>query len=207
MPYKTFSEAAYHVLKGRNGIPMNIKDIIEEVMADGLWERRTSSRPDTINSSLYGTLVKDIENYGENSRFGRIGNSGNFFARDNYNDDLLLRDLKLDGMLSKDETRESTTSKIVRYSKIVTELKRKYNGCCQIENCGFTFKKSDGENYSEAHHLIPLSQGGSQKISNVVILCANHHRIFHYAHIEIGNLESNKRNVIINQNHYTNIVY
>ena len=85
---------------------------------------------------------------------------------------------------------------IQRNSKIAKKLKKLYNGKCQI--CGFTFKKKDGEHYSEGNHLIPLSEEGSDSICNLTILCANCHREMTYAKVELGELGDNKRIVIIN---------
>jgi predicted restriction endonuclease len=116
------------------------------------------------------------------------------------------QDLQQDGIFLPNETQELIVRRIRRYKKIVEELKDKYQGRCQIENCGFTFTKRDGKHYAEAHHLVPLSEGGSQNPSNVLILCANHHRMFHYAVISIGELANGKRPIIINGTE-TNIVY
>ena len=103
-----------------------------------------------------------------------------------------------DQMIFPNETQDLLIKKIKRYKKVVDELKEEYKGQCQIENCGFTFVKSNGDNYAEGHHLIPLAEGGSQDKQNVVILCANHHRMFHYANVEIRNFYQNKRSVTIN---------
>lgn len=96
------------------------------------------------------------------------------------------------------ETEEILIHKIKRYQKIVKDLKKKYNNRCQIDGYSFTFEKKNGESYSEAHYLHPLSQGGSRKAHNVVILCSNHHRMLHYAKIDIGKFEENKKKIIIN---------
>jgi hypothetical protein len=207
MTFATFSDAAYHVMKSSRVSPMHIKDIVDEVFKNNLWNRRASSRSDTKYNSLYGTLIKDILNHGNNSRFGRIGNGSYFYLKNYSSEDLLYRDLKEDEMLPENETEESRIQRIKRYRKIVTLLKEKYNGHCQIAGCGFTFEKRDGSNYSEAHHLIPLSKGGTQESSNIVILCANHHRIFHFADINIGGSKDDKRSIIINDKIHSRIVY
>jgi hypothetical protein len=48
------------------------------------------------------------------------------------------------------------------------------------------FRKPNGDPYVEAHHAMPVSkrQIGSLAASNVMILCANHHRQMHYGGIE-----------------------
>lgn len=42
------------------------------------------------------------------------------------------------------------------------------------------FRMEDGRVYLESHHVIPLSEGGDDRESNVVALCANHHREAHF---------------------------
>jgi predicted restriction endonuclease len=66
-----------------------------------------------------------------------------------------------------------------RYQKIVKMLKNKYNHKCQL--CGYSFHMDNGDYYCEAHHIKELAKGGSQDPNNVIILCSNHHRQFHYA--------------------------
>lgn len=62
---------------------------------------------------------------------------------------------------------------------------------CQIcEALGvvpFGFLKKNGEPYVEAHHVMPVSKGqiGSLSASNIMVLCANHHRQMHYGGIEV----------------------
>lgn len=102
----------------------------------------------------------------------------------------------------KNEREEIIIQRIKRYQDIVLKIKNKYNNCCQFEDCGFTFKKNNGIFYSEAHHLIPLSQEGSQNENNIVIVCPNHHRMLHYAQVEINDKENNKRLIKINGKDY-----
>lgn len=66
-----------------------------------------------------------------------------------------------------------------RNRKIVQQLKKIYNNQCQI--CEFTFKKDNGENYSETHHLIPLGENGFDNIKNLIVVCPNCHKKLHYA--------------------------
>ncbi len=49
------------------------------------------------------------------------------------------------------------------------------------ELCGESgFQTSTGQIYLESHHVTPLCEGGTDKVSNVVALCANHHREAHF---------------------------
>lgn len=48
------------------------------------------------------------------------------------------------------------------------------------------FRKHDGEIYLESHHVVALSAGGVDEVTNVIALCPNDHRIAHYGeHREI----------------------
>ena len=53
-----------------------------------------------------------------------------------------------------------------------------YGGHCQV--CDFCFFKKDSEPYSEIHHINPLL---SNNPKNLVVVCANCHRQFEYAHV------------------------
>ncbi len=57
----------------------------------------------------------------------------------------------------------------------------------------FTFKKIDGTNYIEGHHLIPLGAGGADDPRNIVILSPLVHRMLHYADVSPINLSDIKK--------------
>ncbi|MEX3007197.1 HNH endonuclease [Hoeflea sp. TYP-13] len=66
-------------------------------------------------------------------------------------------------------------------------LVKKRNGfkcqvCEALGNDPYPFKKKNGVPYVEAHHVIPVSelQIGTLSATNIMTLCANHHRQFHY---------------------------
>lgn len=64
-----------------------------------------------------------------------------------------------------------------RNTGMVKVIKEKYGNRCQI--CGFTFKTSKGTYYSEAAHIIPISDAdvGVDSPDNIWVLCANHHKM------------------------------
>ena len=53
------------------------------------------------------------------------------------------------------------------------------NGICQLCKKNAPFSNNDGIPYLESHHIIPLSDGGSDSIENVIALCPNCHRKMH----------------------------
>lgn len=97
---------------------------------------------------------------------------------------------------------EKKQEMIKRYQYIVNKLKQTYGCKCQI--CGQRFLMDNGTYYCEAHHIKPLSEDGKQDSENVILLCANHHRMFHYAkeRIKVGELVGNKRVIYIDEKKY-----
>jgi predicted restriction endonuclease len=67
---------------------------------------------------------------------------------------------------------------------------------CQL--CGFTFKKVDGEEYAECHHLEPVSQGGPDHADNLLVVCPNHHKELHWAAVTFPGSKSRPETVCIN---------
>nr|WP_286158994.1 hypothetical protein [Methylobacterium sp. Leaf456] len=88
------------------------------------------------------------------------------------------------------EVKERVSRKIER-GPVGAAVKRAGGFRCQLcEALGqnpIGFKKANGEPYVEAHHVMHVSSQavGSLAASNVMTLCANHHREVHYGEIEI----------------------
>lgn len=60
--------------------------------------------------------------------------------------------------------------------------------CAALGHDPIGFLKENGEPYVEAHHVMPVStkQVGSLWASNVMTVCANHHRQLHYGGIQVS---------------------
>ena len=58
-------------------------------------------------------------------------------------------------------------------------------GALRCEGCGFDFAATYGElghGFAECHHVVPLADlraGSRTRLSDLVILCANCHRMIH----------------------------
>jgi hypothetical protein len=59
----------------------------------------------------------------------------------------------------------------------VLELRDIYDGCCQI--CAWSPRAVYGNDICEAHHVQWISRGGIDALSNLVLVCPNHHRAIH----------------------------
>ncbi len=71
--------------------------------------------------------------------------------------------------------------RIVRDTHVSRYVKRLHDNCCQL--CGCTLELSDGGNYSEAHHIQPLSKGGPDIKENIICVCPNHHALLDFTAI------------------------
>ena len=76
--------------------------------------------------------------------------------------------------------KKTVTSEVTeRCPKVRRKALVRANGYCQhCHSPGFT--TSDGHIFLETHHVIPLSEGGPDRLDNVVALCPNHHREAHH---------------------------
>lgn len=117
-------------------------------------------------------------------------------------DYFLEKDLLEDLQILDNERKEITKDVIIRYQKLVEHIKQMRGRKCQI--CQYSFIMDNGNEYCEAHHIQYLSENGSQNSDNVVLLCPNHHRMFHYAHdsVLVGDLVDGKRKVLIENVEY-----
>jgi 5-methylcytosine-specific restriction protein A len=82
-------------------------------------------------------------------------------------------------------------SVFIERGTMATKIKKITNYKCLIcEAFGHnphSFKKSNGEYYIEAHHVEPIStmKEGVLSASNIITVCANHHRQLHYGKVTL----------------------
>lgn len=88
-------------------------------------------------------------------------------------------------------------SRIVRDTKIARELKRLYDGQCQL--CGERLEISEDEFYLEAHHLKPLGQphNGPDVMKNLICVCPNCHVLLDFSvqKLSVKNLKSSLHDI------------
>ena len=75
------------------------------------------------------------------------------------------------------DRRQVLLSRIQRNRLHAQTLRDQYEGRCQI--CEWAPRESFREDLCEGHHINWLSRGGHDEISNMVLLCPNHHRAVH----------------------------
>lgn len=86
-------------------------------------------------------------------------------------------DVELNHSAREKKRQEGTVLRIVRDSKIATDLKRVYKYKCQV--CSIVIKGKNGL-YAEGAHIRPLGKphNGDDSIANLLCLCPNHHVMF-----------------------------
>jgi len=80
-------------------------------------------------------------------------------------------------------TREVVTRIRQRNIRAVQALKELYGYRCQITGTTYIFRKHDGNYYTEAHHLIPLGEGGADNPRNIIIISPLIHCMLHFAEV------------------------
>lgn len=153
--------------------------------SDPIYPFRITTMDSTINESIVPTTIRGYEDIHEKSLFdedeGTIQNAP---------------------PVIKEKVRKVR----LRNSKAVKKLKQLYGNLCQISGDKFTFRKTNGSYYSEAHHLVHLGRGGADSVYNIVILSPLIHRMLHYAKIEgldLKRIKDNRLVIKINGENYT----
>jgi predicted HNH restriction endonuclease len=72
----------------------------------------------------------------------------------------------------------SSNNKLKRNKKIIIDLKKEKKYSCEV--CGFSFEKKNGGNYCEGAHILPFAKSKIDTKDNMIILCANHHKMLDY---------------------------
>ncbi|MBG6188189.1 HNH endonuclease [Flavobacterium sp. CAN_S2] len=125
-------------------------------------------------------------------------------------DELVLEDTspRLQELISSGQEIQLVTRFIQirkRNNALVKNLKRLYGGQCQITGEEFTFLKTNGELYSEVHHLIALGNSGSDSYANTIVVSPMVHRMLHFAkvsEIDLSKIVDNKLKIQINDKDY-----
>lgn len=163
-------------LQGAVGISESVAKYLHEIdEKQRAIDRFDGTIPDTCLSDF---PIKIYEN------IGNTNNNDDSIVIDEYIRGLSINKLK--EIAQKKETMKpknyiSEVKQIERSPYIAEYAKRRANGICQLCNKPAPFNNpKTGEPYLESHHVVWLSQGGSDTIDNIVALCPNCHKKLHY---------------------------
>lgn len=104
------------------------------------------------------------------------------------------------------QTRKVINRVRVRNQRAIRDLKILYQGRCQISGGEYTFLKRNGEPYLEAHHLIPLGEGGADHPYNIIVVSPLIHQMLHHADVSeimLNDIVDNQLSITINGEEHT----
>ena len=81
----------------------------------------------------------------------------------------------------KPQNTENQIVVFLRDPRVKAYVLKRAGGRCEACEHNAPFTNKYGENYLEVHHIKPLANGGSDRVSNAVALCPNCHRAAHHA--------------------------
>ena len=73
---------------------------------------------------------------------------------------------------------------VIQYARdprVVAYVLNRAQGVCEACDSPAPFNRADGSPYLEAHHILPLAEGGPDTVENCAALCPNCHRAMHLA--------------------------
>jgi predicted restriction endonuclease len=79
------------------------------------------------------------------------------------------------------------------------KVKEFYDYRCMVPGCRYNEIQIEGKPSPHAHHLALLSRRGLDKPANIVVLCPNHHALFHHGECERHEWTGNTLHVRINE--------
>ena len=90
----------------------------------------------------------------------------------------------------------------LRNKRLADKVKCLYHNTCQICNCRLQINVN--QYYSEVHHIKPLGEphNGPDVIDNMICVCPNHHVL-----LDLGAIEIDKNNLLVNREHTINDLY
>lgn len=179
---------------------LNWKDFTQQLVVDYCNEK--GSRTFTLQD-FQSAKEKEIMSFSESNNYPfdkvrqqlqLLRNDGILTFVDNRGTYTLRKPVVLQGELSEENVafvhqKEPNKQEYVRETFArdrgwVYEAKEKFGHYCLHPNCNNTFNKQDGLPYIEVHHIIPLYEGGEDAIWNLVVVCAHHHKMAHFADVE-----------------------
>lgn len=172
--------------------------LLEEMRENGILNKD----PFLINGFQRSSMPLKAETYHEILRLtGSNGEIEKNIAIESTETLQQLEELELKYKDAVPQVKEVLSKQIERGE--ISNYVKKLNGykCKVCEALGkdpLSFTKTNGEHYIETHHIVPVFNltAGLLGLSNLITVCANHHRQFHFGKIAIS--DNNKEHLEIN---------
>lgn len=94
---------------------------------------------------------------------------------------LMTKKLEVPAGSAKPTCTTLSSAAYIRDPSVKAWVLQQAKGHCEFCECPAPFLKEDGQPYLEVHHVTPLSEGGSDRTTNAVVLCPNCHRRMHHS--------------------------
>lgn len=137
-----------------------------------------------------GNIGNQVYAWKANANAASIAVIANKIASTADDGELLNKARKAKGKPSK---LAKTVSDFKRNLAVVAGAIARAGGTCEMPNCSTTlFKRDDGRNFLEVHHIVPLGEDGDDTLINAAALCPMCHRELHF-----GADRMIKRNILL----------
>lgn len=165
----------------------NIKNLLKEISSSNKKNKKLELFIN--NFSLESTLLKETLEIEEIN--GILKNQTADSLKGIKELEELLRKFEKKTKGQKPKLKERISKYIERgnIGEVVKELAQRKCSVCKalkLEIEGF-LRKRDGKSYVEIHHVDPISNlnEGALNTSNLITVCANHHRLLHYGNADV----------------------
>jgi len=158
-------------------------DNVYNIVALALKANQTNSKLKSFVKKFPLRVKIDKEDFISKEYLSLIGNST---TEENFG--IIQLEKKMKDMIPEVKKR---ISKYIERGSIANKVKMHTGYKCQICEAKsldpYMFEKPNGINYIETHHVEPVSERkkGSLGISNLITVCANHHRQLHYGNTKV----------------------
>ena len=183
---------------GQIGFSYKNDDLVKNIIMDEILELKKHK----LFGNEYIKLVNIFNYY-----FGEINFNTNdieqtelitIFA--NKTKEQLINELQNDNDEENDDFITVNHKQYKRNNVNIAKIKLIRGFSCQI--CGMSIVKKDGTKYIEAAHIKAKSKGGKETLSNIILLCPNHHKEFDLGNSKIITHDQHNVKLIINNNEY-----
>jgi predicted HNH restriction endonuclease len=172
----------------------NPETLIDFIYPNEEWEEFKRKAIDYLVFEKYTSLKPQLKKVADNLS---KKNLSDFFEKaidlKNIEKEIDNKKIKLLELKYQDASPQVKTriSKFIERGAIALEIKEAYKFKCKVcevlNQSPHSFKKSNGDFYIETHHIEHVSslKNGVLGVANLITVCPNHHRQFHYGNIEI----------------------
>ena len=174
-------------------IPVWLDPSAESVEASYYLANRSKQAKRTPEPRMGRQLISEWLQPGDNLVIGNIGTSVYALKAGGIEDGLaiakrLARALPIEAIYARASSgpgpaprRGTSRMEYVRNPYVVAAALLRAGERCEVPDCARElFLRHDGTPYLEVHHLVPLSKGGADTLSNVAALCPSCHREMHH---------------------------